>query len=78
MMPYERKCERCGAMLDPGEVCRCDTENGSRVPSYAVPGKIVAAQGATRAETARLLDAAVWRASMRYREEKRRKRGRRR
>ena len=71
-----RVCTRCGANLNYGEVCRCDTEGGSR---YAAPvaAEICIHQGKTRAETARDIDRAVWLAMQKYREDKKKKRRKR-
>lgn len=36
-MAYYRECPRCGAALDPGEVCRCDSAHGARLPAVSRP-----------------------------------------
>ena len=36
-MAYYRECPRCGAALDPGEVCRCETAQGARLEAVSPP-----------------------------------------
>ena len=36
-MAYYRECPRCGAVLDPGEICRCDTAQGACLPAVSSP-----------------------------------------
>ncbi len=76
-MSAYRICERCGAHLDFGEVCRCDSADGKHAEMASCPVVIRIVQGATRAETERDLDRAVWLAAQKYREMKKQKRRRR-
>lgn len=72
-----RVCLRCGAHLDYGEVCHCDTVLGMRYTGPPTAEAICVHQGKTRAETARDLDRAVWLAAQKYRAEKKCKRRKR-
>lgn len=36
-MAYYRECPRCGAALDPGEACACDSAHGARLPAVRPP-----------------------------------------
>lgn len=76
-MAAYRICPRCGAHLDFGERCSCDTAAGMRYAGPPVAEVICIHQGKTRAETARDLDRAVWLAAKQYREKKKQKRRKR-
>ena len=81
-MAYYKKCPKCGAHIDPGEVCRCDCANERRplpVSAPPTPTVIRIEQKTTLDEQARELDRVVRLAWLRYRaekaEKKRRKKG---
>lgn len=79
-MAYQRKCHKCGAMLDAGEICLCDSEQGAVIAAGDLPPSSAAriARCPTLKEQARELDRAVWAAAVAYRAEKRNKRRRKR
>lgn len=51
-MAYYRECHRCGAILDPSEVCRCDCAQGNTLPAISspVPSRIDSALSRTAKE----------------------------
>ena len=78
-MAYNRKCTRCGAMLDPGEVCRCDVDDGARMQAVRTVPETIEVQSSRQAmmyAADRIIyDAYLSRAEeRRARREKRRKR----
>lgn len=81
MAAYYNKCPRCGARVDPGEVCRCDSTSGIRLAAVSAPAAVRIEEKATLAEQAREVDRAIWLAALEYRARKeagRRKRRRKR
>lgn len=79
-MAYQRRCHKCGAMLDAGEICMCDSEQGAVLAVGDIPPLASACieRKPTMQEQARELDRAVWAAAVAYRAEKRNKKRRRR
>lgn len=78
MSTYYNKCPRCGARVDPGEVCRCDSAAGVRLAAASAPVVIRVEEKATLAEQAREVDRALWLAAREYRAEKEARRRKRR
>ena len=66
-MAYFKKCARCGALLDPGEVCRCDTVQGTRLAAVSAPVVIRIAEKPTIAEKAAECDRAILLAAREHR-----------
>jgi len=64
---YYRKCARCGALLDPGEVCQCDAVQGARLAATPAPVVIRIADKPTIAEKAAECDRALLLAAREYR-----------
>lgn len=62
-----KKCARCGAMLDPGEVCQCDTVQGARLAATPASVVIRIADKPTIAEKAAECDRAILLAAREYR-----------
>lgn len=76
-MPYYRECGRCGAALDPGEVCGCDTANGARMEAVR-PVPVTIEVQASRKAMEYAMDRMITAAYQRRAEEKRARRERRR
>ena len=76
-MAYFRTCPRCGATLDPGEICKCDTDNGTRLQAARTVPETIEVQ-ASRQAMMYAADRIIYDAYLRRVEERRARRGRRR
>lgn len=76
-MAYFRTCPRCGAALDPGEVCRCDVRDGVRAQAARTVPATIEVQ-ASRQAMMYAADRIIYDTYLRRVEERRARRGRRR
>ena len=76
-MPYYNKCPRCGARVDPGEVCRCESAQGARLAAVPAPVVIRIEEKPTLSQQRRECDRALWLAAQAYRANKAAKKRRR-
>ncbi len=81
MANYYNTCPRCGARVDHGEVCRCDSAAGTSLAAVSALSVIRIEEKPTLAEQAREIDRALWLAAREYRAAKdarrRKRRGKR-